>query len=56
MAMISSTVASPALARRTRLPHGPWFAVALVIALAEAFLEARAIARIARQRYPFVDW
>jgi hypothetical protein len=55
MTMVSSIVASPALTRRARLPRGPWFAVAILIALAEALVEAKAIARAAHRRYPFVD-
>jgi hypothetical protein len=56
MTMISSGVAPAVLARRTFFPHGRWHVIALVIALAEAFAEAKVMARAADRRYPFVDW
>jgi len=54
MTMISSSVPAP-LARRGRLPQHPWRVMAWLAALAEALIEAKAIARAAYRRYPFVD-
>ena len=54
MTTISSSVPA-SLARRGRLPQHPWHVVAWLIAIAEAFVEAKAIARVAHRRYPFMD-
>jgi hypothetical protein len=54
MTMISNSVPA-GLARRGRLPQPPWRVVAWLVALAEAFVEAKAIAHAAHRRYPFVD-
>jgi len=46
MAMASSTVAA-----RNRQPYGPF---TLLVLLAEALVEAKAVAKAALRRYPFV--